>query len=695
MAHRAQIRVARKGVGDERDLFEHRRSVVPRILSLALHRHQRGELRLVAGVGPAEQALAAEGEHTVRLPAEFRFRRRSLTRRPGKRLDAAPERFAVFARRARNDIHRLAVLFVGGPPALRPVQRIDVCADVRHLEHLAKRVAVLFVEGGIGIVILDGRSMRAVLELGGVGVHRQQVDVGQLAFGLTAVRVADFGQLGVLIRSRLIRNVGAGKTRMIIIVRRRRRRVAVRAIPQDQLHTVTVALAQQPFAAIRSRQRPMGDDPVKAGRTVCGDKVIRDRVGTQMDPGADADTVAGQIRVGVGRIDSRAQRLLDRRLQQNGRLGAAGRPCAHGRLDAVVVQPRERPRPVALGDRSPRAERTRVGRLEHLPGDCKPDGLARRFRQFRDIVQRRFALREPVGAGQACDEPRVAAAVGVAKRDHPLAAGTILRLKTHHRRFRRRRHRGRAQQEIVPLIAVIQTPAGNPHLLHRRDKTRGLRVVGRVHGRIEEGLRRFARREEPEPRDFVDGIRVAGIGRVKAEAGDRAVPRLVPERAHVHDRVSPGAVAGYRKRRIALVRQLDQRVGREKKPGLPHRGTVFVANGKEGAFCGGECVRRIHRHRHSQVGAGRHQFREADFRAELSLADRHQPNVGSVVEDPRRLARQQRRAAQPPTQHHTGFTSHATGLSRPLTEQASRQGYRPHKPNRPHRYCRSRPSPAF
>ena len=138
-----------------------------------------------------------------------------------------------------------------------------------------------------------------------------------------------------------------------------------------------------------------------------------------------------------------------------------------------------------------RPERARVRRTEHLPRDHKAHGLARRLRQPRDIVQRRLAFREPVGPGLARDEPRVAATVGVAERDHLLAAAGILRLKPDNRRFRRICHLGRPQHEIVPLIAVRQAAARYPHLLHGRDKTCGLRVVGRIHGRVEELLRRL------------------------------------------------------------------------------------------------------------------------------------------------------------------------------------------------------------
>jgi hypothetical protein len=92
---------------------------------------------------------------------------------------------------------------------------------------------------------------------------------------------------------------------------------------------------------------------------------------------------------------------------------------------------------------------------------------------------------------------------------------------------------------------------------------------------------------------------------------------------------------------VTLVRKGCQCIGRKEQTCLRDRRVVFVPNGKERSLFGEECVVRAHRYGQGEVGAVRNQLRQADLIVELSLPERNQLCIRSVVENPDRLAREQ------------------------------------------------------
>jgi hypothetical protein len=114
------------------------------------------------------------------------------------------------------------------------------------------------------------------------------------------------------------------------------------------------------------------------------------------------------------------------------------------------------------------------------------------------------------------------------------------------------------------------------------------------------------------------------------------------EFAHVDNRVPPGIVPDDGKRTVTPVRKIGQRIGRKEQAGLRDRRLVFVPNGEERSLVGGECVVRVQRNGQGKVGSGGNQLRQPDFVVQLPLPERNQLGVRSVVENPGRLAREQR-----------------------------------------------------
>ena len=233
------------------------------------------------------------------------------------------------------------------------------------------------------------------------------------------------------------------------------------------------------------------------------------------------------------------------------------------------------------------------------------------------------------------------AAVRLADGNNGLIAHSVFWTEPDDGRFGRIVDGRRPEHEVGLVEPIGQTAAGNQNPLERRDEVRRLRIVGGVHGGIEKTLSLRLRREEPEPRNLIDGIRIARIGRVEPERSDRSGPVLMVELAHVDNRGPPGIVPDDGKRGVTLVRKNGQRIGRKEQACLRDRRLVFVPNGEERSLVGGERVVRAHRNGQGEVGSGRNQLRQPDFVVELPLPERNQLRVRSVVENPDRLAREQ------------------------------------------------------